>query len=85
MKKILTFGLYFSSPADLNSNNSSLRDEVAQLRGTISALDREKDNLQMAIDEKTERVVELERELNDRGRSLGDHRTTIDTLEARLE
>ena len=38
-------------------------EEVIKLKSTISSLDREKDVLQMDMDEKTERLVQLEEEL----------------------
>lgn len=71
--------------ADMNANNALLREEINELRGTVSAIDREKDALQMAVDEKTERTLDLERELMDRGRTIADLRATVGDLEARLE
>lgn len=38
-------------------------EEISKLRLTISALDREKDNLQIEIDDKAEKLVQLEEEL----------------------
>ena len=40
--------------------NSSLRQDIAKLRGTVKSLDIEKDNLQQQVDEKTERVMALD-------------------------
>eukprot|EP00057_Strongylocentrotus_purpuratus_P011253 XP_011665727.1 PREDICTED: testis-specific gene 10 protein isoform X5 [Strongylocentrotus purpuratus] len=70
---------------DMNANNALLREEINELRGTVSAIDREKDGIQMAVDEKTERTLDLERELMDRGRTIADLRATVSDLEARLE
>ena len=36
------------------------REEIAQLRGTLKSLDRERDELEKQVDEKTEDVVSLE-------------------------
>ncbi|XP_041463887.1 testis-specific gene 10 protein-like isoform X2 [Lytechinus variegatus] len=70
---------------DMNANNALLREEINELRGTVSSIDREKDALQIAVDEKTERSLDLERELMDRGRTIADLRATVTDLEARLE
>ena len=40
--------------------NSSLRQDIVKLRGTVKSLDIEKDNLQQQVDEKTERVMALD-------------------------
>lgn len=40
--------------------NSTLRQDVVKLRGTVKSLDIEKDNLQQQVDEKTERVMALD-------------------------
>lgn len=39
------------------------KDEAGQQRMTISSLDREKDGLQLAIDEKTEKIARLNEDL----------------------
>ncbi|XP_071511617.1 centrosomal protein of 135 kDa-like [Diadema antillarum] len=70
---------------DMNANNALLRDEINELRGTVASIDREKDALQMAVDEKTERVIDLERDLIEKGRTIGDLRATVHDLETRLE
>jgi len=44
------------------------RDEAARLRATIAALDREKDQLQVAVDEKTEAEVSRQDEISDKVR-----------------
>ncbi|XP_022099000.1 centrosomal protein of 135 kDa-like isoform X1 [Acanthaster planci] len=70
---------------DLTITNNALHDEVRQLRGTISSLDREKDTLQNAVDDKTEKIAALEQELLGRGRTLSDTRATLEDLQDRLE
>ncbi len=40
------------------------RDEITTLRATIAALDREKDLLQGQVDERTERIAQLEQDLS---------------------
>lgn len=42
---------------EMTRANQLSREEIAQLRTTISALDREKDSLQLAVDDKTERMA----------------------------
>ena len=71
--------------ADMNANNTLLRDEVNELRSTVASIDREKDALQIAVDEKTERLIDLERNLMERGRTVSDLRATVSDLETRLE
>ena len=39
------------------------RDENGQLRSTVSSLDRDKDALQLTVDDKTERLAQLNNEL----------------------
>ena len=69
----------------MNANNTLLRDEVNELRSTVASIDREKDALQIAVDEKTERLIDLERNLMERGRTVSDLRATVSDLETRLE
>ena len=45
---------------DLQRTNATDLDEITRLRATISSLDREKDLLQSEVDDKTERMVQLE-------------------------
>ena len=40
--------------------NSSLRQDIVKLKGTVKSLDIEKDNLQQQVDEKTEQVMAYE-------------------------
>lgn len=50
--------------ADLSRHGSSKKDEVAALQSTIASLDREKDALQDAVDQKTESMVLLQEEIH---------------------
>nr|ANN83882.1 Cep135 [Patiria miniata] len=70
---------------DLTISNNGLHDEVRQHRGTISSLDREKDVLQNALDDKTEKIAAFELELASRGHTLSDTRATLEDLQERLE
>ena len=49
--------------AELNRVLHNTKDEAGQQRMTISSLDREKDGLQLAIDEKTEKIARLNEDL----------------------
>ena len=42
------------------------RDELSAMRATLAAVDREKDSLQMSVDDKTEKVSMLNAELNEK-------------------
>ncbi|KAF6026416.1 CEP135 [Bugula neritina] len=42
--------------------SNTLRSEISQLRNTVAAMDREKDNLQSILDDKTERCARLDQE-----------------------
>lgn len=42
------------------------RDEMSAMRVTLAAVDREKDSLQITVDEKTEKVAQMNAELHDR-------------------
>jgi len=44
----------------LERKHSASREEAAELRATIKLLDREKDELQQQVDEKTEDIMNLE-------------------------
>lgn len=50
----------FSSVDTLERKHSASREEAAELRATIKLLDREKDELQQQVDEKTEDIMNLE-------------------------
>jgi centrosomal protein CEP135 len=55
--------------AELESLMKKDLEQISRLRATVGALDGDKDSLQMAVDEKTEKVVALNDEL---GRKVGD-------------
>ncbi len=61
------------------------QDEILSLRTTITALDREKDALQAVVDEKTEKVVQLEEALRAKDRSTQDLKLNLEELEAAVE
>ena len=44
----------------LSLNSSEVSTEISRLRAALTALDREKDALAMALDDKTERLAEVE-------------------------
>ena len=48
---------------ELSQTNQSERNVATQLKSTVSSLDREKDGLQISIDEKTENIVILDKEI----------------------
>lgn len=50
--------------AELSRHGSSQSDEVAVLQNAIASLDREKDALQDAVDQKTESMVLLQEQLH---------------------
>ncbi|XP_013412187.1 centrosomal protein of 135 kDa-like, partial [Lingula anatina] len=70
---------------DLQRANVNQSDQITQLRGTISALDGEKDSLQMTVDEKSERIAGLDAEVVVRDRQISDLRINIGELEAQLD
>jgi chromosome segregation ATPase len=51
---------FFSLIDSLERKHSSGREEIAELRATIKSMDREKDELQQQVDEKTEDIMSLE-------------------------
>uniref|UniRef100_T1JBR2 Centrosomal protein of 135 kDa n=1 Tax=Strigamia maritima TaxID=126957 RepID=T1JBR2_STRMM len=59
--------------------------EMDGLRRTVSALDREKDQLQMEVDARTERLAALEDKLKRSDRSANDLKITCNTLEVNLD
>ncbi|XP_074651450.1 uncharacterized protein LOC141906138 isoform X2 [Tubulanus polymorphus] len=61
------------------------RDESIKLRQTISELDKEKDMLQVAVDEKTERLAGAEDELAQKNQLCGDQRMQTSELENKLK
>lgn len=50
--------------AELRRNGSSQKDEVTVLQTAIASLDREKDTLQEAVDQKAESMVLLQDQLH---------------------
>ncbi|XP_077983787.1 centrosomal protein of 135 kDa-like [Glandiceps talaboti] len=71
--------------AEVSDANTANRQEIAGLRGTIAALDREKDSLQMTVDEKTEKIVAAENSLLDKERLITEMRLTAADLGAKLD
>ncbi|XP_036364185.1 testis-specific gene 10 protein-like isoform X2 [Octopus sinensis] len=61
------------------------RNEINQLQSTINAMDREKDSLQMTVDEKTERLAVFREELLAKDRTISDFKVQISQLESQLE
>ena len=59
-------------------------EDAANLRATTTALDREKDALQAALDERTERAAALDDQLTRREREISDMRGSIADLEVSL-
>ena len=51
---------FFFPLETLERKHSADREELAELRATIKSMDREKDELQQQVDEKTEDVMNLE-------------------------
>ena len=61
------------------------RDEITTLRATIAALDREKDLLQAAVDEKTEKVAQLNEILYSKDRSTNELKLNLGELESTVK
>ena len=61
------------------------RDEITTLRATIAALDREKDVVQAAVDEKTEKVAQLEEALFSKDRNTNELKLNIGELESTVK
>ena len=59
-------------------------DEMVSLRATTTTLDREKDALQVALDERAERVASLDEQLSRREREIVDLRSSLSTAEVRI-
>ncbi|CAH1777332.1 unnamed protein product [Owenia fusiformis] len=70
--------------AELMRHGKVKDDEIVTLRGTISALDREKDALQIAVDDKAERNVDLEDTVLERDKLLSDFKINTSDLEAQI-
>ena len=56
-------------------------EDAANLRATTTSLDREKDALQAALDERTERAAALDDQLTRREREISEMRVSISDLE----
>lgn len=56
-------------------------EDINGMRSTTTALDREKDALQSALDERTERAAALDDQLLRRERDIADMRMAIGDLE----
>ncbi|KAJ8397534.1 hypothetical protein AAFF_G00438100 [Aldrovandia affinis] len=61
------------------------RDEVTTLQKTLAALDREKDVLQDAVDQKTEQIVSLQDKLANKEKTLAAVRLTVSDMENSLQ
>ncbi|XP_076808298.1 centrosomal protein of 135 kDa-like isoform X3 [Clavelina lepadiformis] len=71
--------------SELLDTASKQTEEAAGLRATATSLDREKDALQAALDERTERAASLDEQLARRERDISDMRVSISNLEAKLD
>lgn len=71
--------------AELTRNGSSQKDEVVSLQTAIASLDREKDILQEAMDQKAESLVLLQDQLHKKEKMLTEVRLTITEMENSLE
>ncbi|KAI0239743.1 hypothetical protein LSAT2_009518, partial [Lamellibrachia satsuma] len=68
----------------VENDNRCARDEIMHLRHTIAAMDKEKDVLQMCVDEKTELNVQLENDISLKNRLIGKLRANVTEVEASL-
>jgi len=69
----------------LVSSNTDLSHENSKLRNTVTTLDREKDALTIALDEKSERLVKLEKSAKTSEHSSGEQKTLIANLKQEIE
>ncbi|KAM9435733.1 centrosomal protein of 135 kDa isoform 2-T2 [Clarias gariepinus] len=70
---------------ELSRNGISQKDEVGVLQTAIASLDREKDILQEAVDQKAESIVLLQDQLHKKEKMLTEVRLTITEMEISLE
>ena len=56
----LLFPLIIAHPEEVEKKNVEQGYETAELRATLKSLDRERDELQQQVDEKTEEIMNLE-------------------------
>lgn len=68
----------------LRRASQSDREEITRLRSAIAKLDQEKDDLQNAVDEKTEQEVKKMETMTSKERIISDLRNTIAEMEAVL-
>ncbi len=66
---------------DLQDLNKTLKDEINNLRSTISSLDREKDKLMNNVDEKTVENVGLKQDLATKNKCLAELKEQLSQLE----
>ncbi|CAG2232415.1 CEP135 [Mytilus edulis] len=71
--------------SEMNRALLNTKDEAGQQRLTISSLDREKDGLQLAIDEKTEKIARLNEDILVKEKLMSDLKIRVNELEAQLE
>ncbi|KAK3100318.1 hypothetical protein FSP39_018085 [Pinctada imbricata] len=71
--------------ADLNRGNQMARDEISTLHATINAMDREKDSLQHTVDDKTEKIANLNEDILQKEKMLSDLKIRVSELDAQLE
>ncbi|CAL1543301.1 unnamed protein product [Lymnaea stagnalis] len=70
---------------DLQRVTQVQKEEIDVLRSNLKSVDREKDAVQTAVDEKTEKIAHLNGQLHDRERFIGDLKLRIGEIEAQLE
>ena len=59
-------------------------DDMVTLRATTTTLDREKDALQAALDERAERIASMEDQLSRREREIAELRNSVSNLEVKI-
>lgn len=67
--------------ADLLDASSKQNEDISRMRTAINSLDRDKDSLQIAVDEKSEKINMLEEQLTKREQSLSELRMSSNSLE----
>ncbi|XP_053399484.1 centrosomal protein of 135 kDa-like isoform X2 [Mercenaria mercenaria] len=70
--------------AELQRTLAHSTDENSDIRRTVSQLDREKDNLQINVDEKTEKIANLNEEVLLKEKLISDLKVRISEIEAQL-
>ncbi|CAG5129994.1 unnamed protein product [Candidula unifasciata] len=70
---------------ELQRVNQIQKEEIDVLRSNLKCVDREKDSIQTAVDEKTEKIAQLNSQLHDKERYIGDLKLRIGETEAQLE